>query len=278
MTSVNFIEQQNIELIWDILLDMEKEFIMKNNGKYANAVKSNFMNIIKNFYEHEKKSSFSLIEMNKKIISLLINEWIPMLKKQEQEIRTQQQKPVEKENILFTAEEIQINRKSQFDKDLSLKENEFRNAMTQQVPSTIDFNEKKDEPIGEMEKLIAETIAQRNFEINQIQNANKNDTEKWLKSEKTNPKSESEIKYIKIGDPIISNPPVVELTNSKKQLSWAPKIETEDKIFDSDSESIFKKLKPITKESIEFTKMNEKMDTLLGKMDTLINILLQKEG
>lgn len=278
MTSVNFIEQQNIELIWDILLDMEKEFIMKNNGQYANAVKSNFMNIIKNFYENEKRSSSSLIEMNKKIISLLINEWIPMLKKQEQEIRTQQQKPVEKENILFTAEEIQINRKSQFDKDLSVKENEFRSAMTQQVPSTIDFNEKKDEPIGEMEKLIAETIAQRNFEINQIQNANKNDSEKWLKSEKTNPKSESEIKYIKIGEPVASDSQVVELTSSKKQLSWAPKIETDETNTFFDSDSVFKKLKPITKENVEITKMNEKMDTLLGKMDTLINLLLQKES
>lgn len=257
---MNFIESLNVELLWDILVESEGEFIMKDNGYYENALKSNFLVILKNFYEHEKKSSTSLMDMNKKIITVLMNDWIPMLKKQEQDI--QKERNQKEEPILFTVEEIQNDRKSQFEKEMTIKENEFKNAMTQSVPKVIEFNEKKDEPIGEMEKLIAETIAQRNFEMNQIQNVNKAEAEKWLKSEK--------IKYIKIGEQV--DVTSVELPSSKKQLSWAPQLEETN-----DTDSIFKKLKPISKESSEFTQMNKKMDLLLDKMNTLIDILSKKD-
>lgn len=258
---MNFIESQNVELIWDILIESEGEFIMKNNGYYANALKNNFLVILKNFYEHEKKTLNSLMEMNKKIITILMNEWIPMLKKQEEDIQNERKQ--KEEPILFTVEEIQNDRKSQFEKEMSIKENEFRNAMTQPVPKIIEFNEKKDEPISEMEKLIAKTIAQRNFEMNQIQNATKAGAEKWLKSEK--------IKYIKIGEQV--DVPIVELPSLKKQLSWAPQLEET-----GDVDSIFKKLKPITNESNEFVQINKKMDLLLDKMNTLVDILLKKDN
>jgi len=232
---------------------------MKDNGYYENALKNNFLVILKNFYEHEKRSSNSLMEMNKKIITVLMNEWIPMLKKQEQDI--QKDKKQKDEPILFTVEEIQNDRKSQFEKEMSIKENEFRNAMTQPVPKTIEFNEKRDEPIGEMEKLIAETIAQRNFEMNQIQNINKADAEKWLQGEKT--------KHIKIGEQI--DVPLSELPTSKKQLSWAPQLEETD-------DFIFKKLKTVSNESQEFTQMSRKMDLLLDKMNLLIDIFSKKDS
>ena len=132
------------------------------------------MTIINNFYDHEKKSGLSLFELNKKIVTVLVNEWIPMLKTQEQKIRSPEvpqqkhQQPISESLTLVTAEEIQNNRKTQFEKELNLKRNEFQGAMTAKTPPIIDFKDKQDEPIGEMEKLIAETIAQRNFEINQM--------------------------------------------------------------------------------------------------------------
>ena len=176
MNTSEFIQTQNIEMIWDVLLDEAGSFIMKNNGHYEQAIKSQFMTIIKNFYDHEKKSGLPLLGMNKKIVAILVNEWIPMLKTQEQKIRSpevpqqKQQQPISESLTLVTAEEIQNNRKTQFEKELNIKRNEFQGAMTAKTPPIIDFKDKQDEPIGEMEKLIAETIAQRNFEINQIQN------------------------------------------------------------------------------------------------------------
>jgi hypothetical protein len=293
---------------------------MKNNGHYESAIKSQFMTIIKNFYEHEKKSGLPLLGMNKKIVSILVNEWIPMLKTQEQKIRSpevpqqKQHQPISESLSLVTAEEIQNNRKTQFEKELNLKRNEFQGAMTAKTPPIIDFKDKQDEPIGEMEKLIAETIAQRNFEINQIQNipGNKAETEKWLQGDKVKTKpipnsSSSSIvesnhgfKYIKIGEKLDDTTNVIELSNQKKQLTWEDNETYSDfssSLDDRSTESIFKKLKPIIKPKVErsiersieqnielriepiyttnkeMEKMNEKMDALLSRMDTLVDLL-----
>lgn len=315
MNTSEFIQIQNIEMIWDILLDEEGSFIMKNNGHYEQAIKSQFMTIIKNFYDYEKKSGLPLLEMNKKIVAILVNEWVPMLKTQEQKIRTpevhqqkQHQQPISESLTLVTAEEIQNNRKTQFDKELNLKRNEFQGAMSVKPPPIVDFKDKQDEPIGEMEKLIAETIAQRNFEINQIQNipGNKAETEKWLQGDKVRTKpitssssapssaleSNPGFKYIKIGEKLDDTTNVIELSNQKKQLTWEDNETFSDfssSFDDRSTESIFKKLKPIIKPKIEqnielriepidttnkeMEKMNEKMDALLSRMDTLVELL-----
>ena len=72
MNTSEFIQTQNIEMIWDVLLDEAGSFIMKNNGHYEQAIKSQFMTIIKNFYDHEKKSGLPLLGMNKKIVAILV--------------------------------------------------------------------------------------------------------------------------------------------------------------------------------------------------------------
>lgn len=279
---MSFLEKQNVDLLWDILLDAESAFIMKNNGRYKEPIQKNFITIVKKFYEQEKRSQQSLMELNKKIVSILIHSWIPMLKREEEEQqqkeKKEQQKEKEKDPILFTVEEIQNDRKTQFEKELSEKESDFRNAMTQSIPPVIDFHEKKDEPISEMEKLIAETIAQRNFEINQIQSGNKEEAEKWLqpikemRQENTNTK-----KLIKIGEPLLSETPSIEF--AKKQLSWAPQLENENSVMQSEAEidSIFKKLKPSIKNG-DNTEINNKLDSLLDKMNILIELLTKKES
>jgi hypothetical protein len=270
---MNFNDPANINMLWEILMDAEGPFIMKNNGQYVDPIRKQFSNITRNFYEVEKTSGLSLIALNKKIITVLMNEWMPMLKKQEQEMQTPKVEPV-----LFTAEEIQKSRKTEFEQQFNEKQNEFKTAMAQPVPSTIDFNEKKDEPIGEMEKLIAETIAQRNFEINQLQNPNKEEAEKWLQSVKTTPNKEPQgIKYIKIGEPISNKPePIVELPSPKKQLSWAPQLEEDDDNYNNIqlnvSDSIFSKLKPLQDSNLDIKTLNGKMETLIDKMDILIDL------
>ena len=283
---MSFLEKQNVDLLWDILLDAESAFIMKNNGRYKEPIQKNFITIVKNFYEQEKRSQQSLMELNKKIVSILIHSWIPMLKREEEEQQQNEKrekkkdKEKEKEPILFTVEEIQNNRKTQFEKELSEKESDFRNAMTQSTPPVIDFHEKKDEPISEMEKLIAETIAQRNFEINQIQNVNKEEAEKWLQPTKTKEEVKENTntkKLIKIGEPLLSESSSIEF--AKKQLSWAPQLENENSPINSEVEidSIFKKLKPSIKNS-DNAEINNKLDSLLDKMDILIELLSKKES
>jgi len=263
---MNFNDPANINMLWDILLDAEGPFILKNNGQYVDPIQKQFSNISRNFYEVEKASGLSLIALNKKIITVLINEWIPMLKKQENEIN----KPKIQEKLLFTAEDIQKSRKTEFENDLSIKEGEFKSAMAQPIPVAIDFNEKKDEPISEMEKLIAETIAQRNFDINQLENPNKEDAEKWLKTT-----SKEEMRYIKIGEPLPNHSPVaVEVLTPKKQISWAPQLE-ETNIQMNITDSIFNKLKPLQEAKSDVKILEDKMNKLLNKMDTLIDLFVK---
>ena len=325
MSSTDFIQQQNIDMIWDILVDAEKDFIFKNNGHYTKAIRGQCTSIIKNFYEQEKNARLSLIEMNKKIISILVNEWIPMLKTQEQTIQNQQQNQgfgpspsptpslksqviqLETTEAFVTAEEIQQNRKTQFEKELTLKRNEFQGAMSLPPPPMVDFKEKMDEPIGEMEKLIAETIAQRNFEISQLQtmnpipnanpNPNTNTKVPWLQDNTT----EQSIKYIKIGEPIeeniiIGQQPSLQqqlhtslqqqlhtslqqhtinepIIKQKKHLTWSDESPPDSKM-----DAIFKKLKPMKphSEPSELVSVNEKLDLLISKMNDLVELLSKK--
>jgi len=272
------LEKQNVDLLWDILLDAESTFIMKNNGRYKDPIQKNFITIVKNFYEQEKRSQQSLMELNKKMVSILIHSWMPMLKREEEE-QHQHKEQQKKEHVLFTVEEIQNDRKTQFEKELSEKENDFRNAMTQSIPPVIDFHEKKDEPISEMEKLIAETIAQRNFEINQIQNVNKEEAEKWLRPKEDLKEMRQENmntkKLIKIGEPLLSEPSSIEF--AKKQISWAPQLENSVMQSEVEIDSIFKKLKPSIKNG-DNTEINNKLDSLLDKMNILIELLTKKES
>jgi hypothetical protein len=125
-----------------------------------------------------------------------------------------------------------------------------------------------------MEKLIAQTITQRNFEMNQLQNPNREEAEKWLQSVKmTNKITPEEIKYIKIGEQITTQTnEAIELPVSKKQLSWAPELEENNVRIDI-SESIFDKLKPLSESDSDIKAVNRKIDLLLEKMDKFFELL-----
>ena len=118
--------------------------------------------------------------------------------------------------------------------------------MTLHVPEKPAFNDELDKPIGEMEDLIARTLAQRNFDIEQIQqNVDKEKVKSFLTSQDTSIKSEkgetrknmqqilkpaynvgeNEVKYIQIGKeelPQLSE--VIDLQKAmseRRQVSWA---------------------------------------------------------
>ena len=85
-----------------------------------------------------------------------------------------------------------------FEKSLAEKQNDFNSAMTISVPEAPNFNDGKlDEPIGgSMSELIARTLAQRNFDMEEIhRGANKEDVAKWLKPKETSTKVEKVQQY-----------------------------------------------------------------------------------
>jgi len=274
--SINdFLTKQNISLIWEVIMDdvlkyKPQEVIIKTN----NIFNSN----LKGFFDNEKQKSRNLMEINKKYISLIINYINENFPQKQQQL--QQVKQIEKE--LITYDDLQTDRMNQFDKKLNNIKQEFSNAMSLPVPEKPDFSDQIDEPLTELELEIKKVMAQRNYDIEQINrnnlesNTNSNTTTNtnWLKPQETSVKNEKinplqqkpiikqqtqqtqqQIRYIKIDNNDLNNEflqnEVIDInkheqkTNSpKKQVSWNNNVEYENN-FEDDFLKKLKTIKPV---------------------------------
>jgi hypothetical protein len=214
---------------------------------------------------------------------------------------------------LVTYEEIQNDKKSQFEKDLAKRQEDFTNSITVKVPEVPDFADKYQEiPISEMDKIIKEMTAKRNYEVEQINRSYQSDinsTNNWLKPQETSIKSEkitnqnnedffqqnqnySKSKYINTMNENVESP-------SKKNVSWGENEEINSiSLEETELEtSLFQKLKKVTKEekpenninitieentSIRNTNedrilyLENELKKVNSKLDKVINILINK--
>jgi hypothetical protein len=183
----DFIKKDNIDTIWEVIIDSDI-FKFLTRDIQVNILKL-FNQNIKGFFEVERTKTTNLIEMNKKYILLILNyikknypHNMPNKIKIYNEFET-------KEPITY--EEIQNEKKTQFESDFMKRQQEFTNAMTLAVPETPEFKDKYiDEPINEMEKIIKEMTAKRNYDVEQINRSYQKDSDQWLKSQETSIKSE----------------------------------------------------------------------------------------
>jgi len=243
--NIDFITSENIEMIWEIILDDIKDRI-KTQEQQSNA-RGFFINQARIFFEREKSTQQGLMQMNKQFISQIMksfngqgqNHGPSQNPNQNTNQFQKQSKPI------FKAEDIQAERLNAFERGLEEKKNDFLNAMTIPKPDAPNFSDNAlDAPIGgAMEELIARTLAQRNFEIEVLnKSSNKDDVEKWLKPTETSVKTEKiqqkqqndaqmdekqkqyqyknnpTPRFIQIGD---------ELPINKKQLTWGENKEYE---------------------------------------------------
>jgi hypothetical protein len=258
---MEFISKHNSNLLWEILSD---EPIIKNTSKAKqDLVYEAFNTNLLYFYEKEKNtnSNNSLVSLNKRFLS-------QMLKVLRNDVRQPTQQTNQTKQ-LYKAEDIQAQRQQMFDHELSLKRNEFESSIMREKPPVPDFTEKiEDEKIKGMDELIARTIAQRNFDISQINTPIIN--EKWLKPQDTssrankngntqNMQTNQEMRYIKIEDSVpaqIIKNDIIDLSipdftsNSSKKISWnnhdeIKYFEENDIVENNDNPDIFSKLKKI---------------------------------
>jgi len=231
----NFLQPDNINTLWDVISDEDIfKFLSRDiQGKISQV----FLNNIKGFFEIERTKSNNIIDINKKYILLILNH---IKKNYPQQIPSKikiLEEPAAKE--LITYEEIQNDRKSQFEKDLVKRQEEFTNSITLQVPKVPEFSDNySDTPIKDMDKIIKEMTSKRNYEVEQINRNNSNnnnntDNDNWLKPQETSIKK----------DKFITEMP-------KKNVSWGENVmiaKNEIEIIQSDSEedNIFKKLKKV---------------------------------
>ena len=200
MSNSNFLHNDNVKLLWDVISD---EDIIKNQPlEFQENMLSLFTSNIKGFYNLESKNSLSLVDLNKKYILLVLNNAnkviknnLPTITPEYKKIKILDEIP-KNPNSLITYEEIQNDRRSQFDNDLNKRQEEFTNSMTLPVPPVPKFNDGlTDEPISEMEKAIQEITAQRNYDVEQI-NKNNNisitnsNVDNWLKPQETSLKND----------------------------------------------------------------------------------------
>lgn len=299
MQITNFLTKENVNTLWDVISD---EDIFKSLHRDAQSQILNiFSGNIKGFFENEKTKTNNLIDMNKKYIMLILNYIKTNFSQQKHnKIKILEESPVKE---LITYEEIQNDRKSQFEKDLGRLQEEFTNSMTLPVPEVPTFADKyEDKPISEMDKMIKEMTAKRNYEVEQINRnyQDANNAANWLQPQETSiktekfvplkeepPQNSKKIKYLNI-----QQHDNVEVTSPKKNVTWGEDtdifLETDNK--DELDANIFKKLKKvsnasenlnssineITNES-RITKLESGLDILNQKVDLIIDLLKQNK-
>jgi len=287
MSIKQFTQKQNIEMLWDIVSDEEIfRFLPPDNQHKISQV---FINNIQGFYDVEKNKTTSLVELNKKYILLILNHIKRTYPYEPSKIKIHNEQPVKE---LITFEEIQNDRKSQFERDLNKRQAEFEDSINVKIPSVPDFTDKDaDKPIKEMDKLVKEMLAQRNYEVEQI-NRTYNEPDNWLKPQETSLKSEK-FEPPKEKQEQQSQGNKFKFLNElapKKNVSFSntDQIQMFTEIEDEEDDNIFAKLKKVnvsTKEESKpvimndedrISKLERNMINLNEKMDKILYLLTQK--
>ena len=296
--SVNtFLLDVNKQMVWDLIQD---EFILNEHSpETVQRISDVFNTNIKGFYESEKNKSVDLFDLNKKYILTILG-YI------NNNILKPKQKPNMVEEKYYTHEDIQNDKRSQFDKELNVKKSEFTNAITQKIPPVPNFSDTVDEPIVEMEEAVRKMVEQRKYDIDQIpllekvEQKQKGDLQSTFKIPVVEQKSirgvpyraaegggsapvveQKSIRrvyggnapvYIKIdNENIIDNKNDVIDLEPKKQISWS---QTNDII----EQNIFNKLKTVKPETInsfqpELDELKIKMDLMNANINKILYLL-----
>jgi hypothetical protein len=309
--NIDFITTENIEMLWEIILDDIKERV--KSQEQASHTRGFFINQARAFFEREKTVKQNLMQMNKKFIGEIMTSF-KQSQQSQQQFQPQKINISNKEPTNFTIEDLHSERLSAFERSLSEKKNDFMSAMSVPIPEAPKFSDAElDKPIGSaMDELIARTLAQRNFEIENIhKSANKNEVEKWLKPAETSVKSEkiqenensklkmeqkqTQYQYVHQQTPKLINigPP---LDKSEKTVTWGQNSEYDYPSIDLNGVSlniqeieykpaqnnIFSKLKPAKEPqssqpdvTIELKNMHERINNLDEKLNAILSIVMK---
>jgi hypothetical protein len=262
---LQFSNKSNLNILWDVLLD--ELHINTSNKNLINNIKTVFESNITPFKLRINPKA-NIMELNKQFLAqvlLAVNKLFPnlnRLQKQDPNIKriTISDEELSDSHSLepYKIEDIHASRQSEFEKEVERKRLEMENYMIPQKPREFDFSDRNsDGKIKGMDSLVAEKMAQRNLEIEQIQNVNYNssnlDPDQWLTSKETSIKIEksniekksiiknnesSRLKHISIDNNNNIKLNISESINNSKKVSWDDLEENKDSTI-----NIFNKLK-----------------------------------
>jgi hypothetical protein len=290
---------KNINMLWEVLLD-ELNINTQNTSLTAN-VRSVFESNVNPFLARANPNS-GLMNLNKIFLTQIVaavNRLFPNINQQPQvKLINISDEVVSSEP--YKVEDIHNARQTEFETQVNQRRSEFDNLVTVKKPKEVDFSDKAEtSKIKEMEALIAETIAKRNFDIEQI-NTNMNmsanvnaDTgqtpDEWLKPNNTslrvekqqpqqeNVTSQRKQKYVNI---LEQEPPFSMATPSKKvsfnegnnvTMTIEEYMEPQAQEVINIPTNIFNKLKKVEEPNmqVQINDMNKKIDTLFAMMTEL---------
>ena len=173
----HFTNSKNLSMLWELLLDELQ--INPNSTTIVQNIKTVFDGNI-NLFKTRANPNAGLMNLNKQFLNQLliaVNQLFPNLKQEQQLLQQQQQMKrinISEEVLLdepYKVEDIHNARQTDFEKQFINKRNEFEKTINAKKPQPIDFSDKvePDSKITEMESLIAETMAKRKYEIEQLQ-------------------------------------------------------------------------------------------------------------
>ena len=225
----------------------------------------------------ERNRTNNLIDCNKKYILLISNHIKKNYQNQPNKIKIFDEQPTKD---LITYEEIQNDRKTQFEKDLQQRQQDFENIMMVKTPQVPEFADKyEDAPIKEIDKIIKEMTNQRNYDVENLNHSYNSDDQKnnWLKSQETSLKTE---KFTQKREELLQETDTNKIISlPKKNVSWGNKKEILNEI-DEDEKNIFDKLKKLnntneilTTNENRITELENQLKTINNKMDMIIDLL-----
>jgi hypothetical protein len=269
-----FKNKENLQLLWEVLLD--ELHIQSQNTKLISNIYTIFESNI-NPFQNRANQQMSIIDLNKQFLQqvvLAVNRLFPNLK-QEPNIK---RITITDEEVAepYKIEDIHAVRQTDFEKALEKQKIELENYMSPPKPRELNFSDRKVEEgkITAMDSLLADKMAERNLDMENIQATNYNTSainpDQWLSSKETSVKNEKlgkepnlsgsnhgRLKYINMDNDVVT------LNNStQKKVTW----DLEDPINKTREEtaSIFQKLKTTTtvkpEQMIERTADSEQID------------------
>ena len=146
-----FAENSNKSMIWNMLL--ENGTFNKLTNEQKPQITENFDKIVGEINSAEPNET--LVNKNKSLI----------LKITEVANTMYNSSPMTKSTPITSSEIINL-RQEQFSDSLKNKQTEFDTFMKRETPSDIDFSDKLDKPIGNLDSMMSQAMASREIDMN----------------------------------------------------------------------------------------------------------------
>lgn len=146
-----FAENSNKSMIWNMLL--ENGTFNKLTNEQKPQITENFDKIVGEINSAEPNET--LVNKNKRLI----------LKITEVANTMYNSSPMTKSTPITSSEIINL-RQEQFSDSLKNKQTEFDTFMKRETPSDIDFSDKLDQPIGNLDSMMSQAMANREIDMN----------------------------------------------------------------------------------------------------------------